>query len=69
MRRYAKAIFDALDLIATFPGMGRRRDELAPGLMSHPVEQHLIIYRATDDDLIVERFIHGSRDIAAEFGS
>jgi hypothetical protein len=35
--------------------------------MSHPVEQHLIIYRATDDDLIVERFIDGRRDFAAEF--
>jgi plasmid stabilization system protein ParE len=34
MRRYAEAIFDTLDRIAIFPGMGRRRDELAPGLMS-----------------------------------
>jgi toxin ParE1/3/4 len=67
MRVYAALIFEVLDRLATFPGIGRRRDEIAPGLQSHSAAQHVIIYRATADELIVQRIIHGRRDLAAAF--
>lgn len=68
MRTYARLIFDVLHRLVAFPGIGKRRKDLGPGLMSHPAEQHVIIYRATDDEVIIVRIIHGQRDIAAEFG-
>jgi hypothetical protein len=36
--------------------------------MSHPAAQHVIIYRATDDELIVHRIIHGRRDLTTALG-
>jgi toxin ParE1/3/4 len=68
MRTYARPLFDVIDQLAAFPGIGKRRNDLGLGLMSQPAGQHVIIYRATDNELIIVRIIHGQRDLAAEFG-
>jgi toxin ParE1/3/4 len=63
MHAYSAVIYGVINDLLTFPGMGKRREDLAPGLLSHPAGQHLIFYRATDDELVVHRIIHGRRDI------
>lgn len=63
--QYADQIWDRLEILAQFPGIGRTRDALSPGLRSHPTGEHLIFYRFTDDELIVRRLLHGRRDIDA----
>lgn len=50
--------------IADFPGIGTRREELAPGMRSFPVPPFLILYRIPGDDSIeVLRVVHGARDL------
>jgi toxin ParE1/3/4 len=44
-------------------GMGRRREELAPGLRSFPVGVYLIFYREVEDGVQILRVLHGARDI------
>lgn len=49
--------------LTQYPYMGRRRNDLGPGLFSFPVGKYIILYRIEDDVRIVHVF-HGSRDIA-----
>jgi toxin ParE1/3/4 len=49
--------------LAAMPGMGRRREDLAPGLRSFPVGVYLIFYREVEDGVQILRVLHGARDI------
>ena len=46
-------------------GLGRMRDELAPGLRSFPVGRYLIFYLLDSGCLRIVRVLHGARDIDA----
>lgn len=55
-------------LLANNPNAGRARDEdLLPGLRSFPVGEY-VIYRVTEDGVLVLRVVRGSRNIEALFG-
>lgn len=66
--RLIDSITETFFLLATYPHIGRRRDEdLRPGLRSFPVGAYVIIYRVEDHDVLILRVIRGSRDIEALF--
>jgi toxin ParE1/3/4 len=65
--RLLDAIAAQCDRLADFPGMGRRRDELAPSLRSFPIGNYVIFYRLIDDGIEVIRVLHGARDIDSFF--
>ncbi len=52
-------------LIATQPGMGRSRPELAPGLRSFPVGRYVILYQTLQDGIEIVRVLHSARDLDA----
>jgi toxin ParE1/3/4 len=54
-------------LLATNPAMGRRRDELLPGMRSFPVGTYVAFYRIADEVVEIMRVLHGRRDIEREF--
>ncbi|NEQ68292.1 MAG: type II toxin-antitoxin system RelE/ParE family toxin [Symploca sp. SIO2D2] len=56
-----------LQLLATFPQIGRRRDELYPGLRSVPLENYLIFYRLVSGGIEVMRVVGGYRDLEGLF--
>lgn len=56
-----------LQALARTPGMGRRREELLPGLQSFPVGNYVVFYQAIADGIDVIRVLHGSRDIEEVF--
>src|SRR5262245_9929613 len=64
---YTDLVKNKLDNLARFPGIGRRRDDLSPGLRSYPVEQHIAYYVTTDDELIVRRLLHSRQDAHDQF--
>ena len=64
-----KAVLDrALDDLGTYPEMGSKRDDLAPGLRGFPVKPYIILYRIERASVRVLRILHGRRDIAAALG-
>lgn len=67
----ADAFVDRLDanfqLLAEQPGLGRHRDELAPGLRSFPFGRYVIFYESVSDGICVVRVLHGARDLGAIF--
>jgi toxin ParE1/3/4 len=60
-------IEEKLRSLARSPGIGRRREELLPGLQSFPVGNYVVFYRAIEDGIDVIRILHGSRDIEEIF--
>ncbi len=53
--------------ITQFPNLGRRRDEILPGLRSLTIDDYLILYMLTEQDVEIFRVISGYRDILALF--
>jgi toxin ParE1/3/4 len=67
--RVIDSITQRLLLLATYPHLGRRRDDdLHPGLRSFPVGEHVVIYRVEGEDVLILRVIRGSRDVRALLG-
>lgn len=58
----------ALDLLATAPGLGPRREEFGSGIHSFPVGHYLIFYRPIEDGIELIRVLHGARNLPSIFG-
>jgi toxin ParE1/3/4 len=58
-------IMDRVVLLASRPKAGRRRHEIAAGLRSFPVRNHIIYYRPEQGHILIARVLHGSRDQAS----
>ncbi len=65
--QFLNGIDSTLQRIAQFPQIGRKRDELYPGLRSLPYEKYLIFYRLLNDDIEVLRVVSGYQDLTALF--
>lgn len=67
---YLEAVHETLELLAAFPGLGRRRRLRHPKLrglrsfrVNPPFNHHLIFYRHDATTLSAERIMHGARDL------
>lgn len=61
--RWVDALDDKLSIWATQPAMGRRRDELAPGLRSFAFGRYVVFFQPLPDGLDVVRVLHAARDV------
>jgi toxin ParE1/3/4 len=50
-----------------FPGVGRSREDLAPGLRSCVVNDVVILYRSLEGLLLIVRVVQGRRDLKRLF--
>jgi toxin ParE1/3/4 len=55
-------------LLNRYPNIGRRRDDLRPGLRSFVAGDYVIIYRVEKDTVVILHILHGSRDIGGLLG-
>jgi len=64
---FLHTIDNKLSLIATQPGMGRPRPELAlaPDMRSFPVGRYIIFYQTLPDGMEIIRVLHSARDLDA----
>jgi toxin ParE1/3/4 len=60
-------ILDKFPMLAKFPDMGKKRDDLLKGLRSFPVKPYLIFYNRTSNRIEIVRVLHQSRDIERQF--
>jgi toxin ParE1/3/4 len=58
---------ETIQVLANQSGVGRRREELAPGILSFPFGRYIIFYRASQDAIEIIRVLHGARDIQTIF--
>jgi toxin ParE1/3/4 len=60
--RTVDRILARLKVLQSFPGAGRERDELAPGLRSWPIDRYMVYYEIGAEIRVV-RILHGHRDV------
>ena len=60
-------LYQTIQTLANQPGSGRRREELAPGILSFPYGRYIIFYRASQNAIELVRVLHGARDIQTIF--
>jgi toxin ParE1/3/4 len=66
--RVVDRITDRFWLLAQHPYLGRRREDLRPGLRSLVADEYLIIHRVEPDGaVLILHILHGKRDIASFF--
>ncbi|MCT7949328.1 type II toxin-antitoxin system RelE/ParE family toxin [Ancylothrix sp. C2] len=65
--RFLKKVNQKCKNLATFPNMGRRRDELLEELRSFPVDDYLIFYRPIEGGIEILRVISGYRNLSELF--
>ena len=53
--------------LASMPDIGRKREELSPGLRSIPVGRYVIFYRPMENGVEIARALHGARDFPPLF--
>jgi toxin ParE1/3/4 len=59
-----------IELLAEYPGMGKLRDELAPGVRSFLAARSYLVYYTVPEEttIVVLRLLHTSRDANRFFG-
>lgn len=62
---FIRKIWQKIEILATQPNMGRKRDDLRKGLRSFGVGRYLIFYFLLADGVDVVRVIFGGRDLDA----
>ena len=61
--RYLDKLQEKAERLASFPELGRAREELAPELKSFSVDRYNLYYQATVTQLILVRVLAADRDI------
>jgi len=61
--RFATAVDQRCAQLGQLPGIGRPREEIAPGLRSIVIERYVLFYRVTTHAVEVLRILHGARDL------
>jgi toxin ParE1/3/4 len=65
--QFVKAIAERFQALASFPGMGRQYEMLAPDLRGFPVGNYILFYRSTEQGIAIERILSGYRDLEVMF--
>lgn len=61
---YAEHMDATIESLTRFPNLGSSRDDIAPGLRSIPIEEHVVYYRVGPRSIIIVRILHGTVDAA-----
>lgn len=65
---FVQRLIERMKELCDSPGIGRRRDDLAPGMRSSRVSEHLIFYFVdAEDTLVVVHVLHGRRNLHKVF--
>ena len=65
--KFVDALTARFVMLSASPNMGRAREELARGLRSVAFRNYVIFYSFRNKSLLIERVIHGARDIKRIF--
>lgn len=60
-------IGEKFETLASFPKMGKSRNELVIGLRSFPIEDYLIFYVPIENGIEIARVVSGYRDLEFMF--
>lgn len=58
-------IHEKLEILSTFPAIGRTRPDVAQGVRHFPIGNYLLLYRIDEDAHMIHivRIVHGARNL------
>lgn len=59
---FGEGLIAACELIAKNPGIGERRDDIAPNLKRFSYRGYSIFFRVSENSVRIQRVLHGARD-------
>lgn len=59
---YRAKLDGAFSILRSNPRVGRSRDDIAAGLRSYQIEEHVIYYRVVANAVTIVRILHGKMD-------
>ncbi|MDT8321100.1 MAG: type II toxin-antitoxin system RelE/ParE family toxin [Xanthomonadales bacterium] len=62
-RRYRDELKSCFDQLAANPKLGRRAEQLGPGLRRYEHRSHIVFYQAIDTDVLIVRVLHYRMDV------
>ncbi len=62
VRRYRTQLSQAMRSLRDFPERGPARDDYFPGCRSLAVQQHVVFYYLTEEEIIIVRILHSNQD-------
>ena len=65
--RFMDSLRDRFRLLSEWPLIGRARNDLRTGLRTSAVGDYLIFYRLENSDVVIQRVLHGRRNLPALF--
>ena len=65
--KFIDFLYEICTNLCSTPEIGRKRDELLPGLRCLPAKRYLIFYRIKRDSIEIIRILSGYRDIESIF--
>ena len=60
--RYLDELDDGLQECGADPERGKGRDDVRPGYRSQLIRRHVAFYTFTDDEVLIQRVLHGCMD-------
>ena len=57
--KYLRDLRNTIESLGSHPNLGKVRTELAPGLRSLAIAQHVVFYRLQDTTALILRVLHG----------
>lgn len=67
--KFAMQLDSRCQLLPTQPKTGRPRDDLVAGMRSMVVGRYIIFFLPNDNEIVIVRILHGSRNITPELFS
>ena len=64
---FVDLVYEKCSEIAVFSEMGRKREELVPGIRSLPVKRYVIFYRIRENCIQISRVLSAYRDLSSIF--
>lgn len=65
--RFIERIYEKCREISELDGIGRKREDLHPGMLSVPFKKYVIFFMRSESSVHIIRILHGARDIGAIF--
>jgi toxin ParE1/3/4 len=68
LQEFKAGLDETLATLDIFPQMGRKRDDLRPGIRQINHRKYLVFYREIEEGVLIEVIAHGKRNIEGLFG-
>ena len=66
-RKYLDGLHSCFELLAEYPMLGRRADQIAPGVRRHEFQAHVVFYVQRKANIRIARVLHARMDVPRRY--